>query len=391
MSGVVDILVVIGQLEIGGTERHLLNVLPAIQDDDIKCTVYTLRGGGSLERTMVVAGVKVISPSHQSRGWLGLLRTVWHLVATLRAERPDILHFFLPEAYLLGGFCSLVGPSCIRVMSRRSLNHYQRKWAIAPALEQFFHRRMDCVLSNSAAVAEDLRGEGVAESINGIIYNGVELPVENAASANAALRADLRIDDGALVLVMVANLIHYKGHSDVIEALHVVRDQMPDNWTMLMIGRDNSEIQKDLAEQAETAGLADHFRWIGPVADVNSYLSIADIAIAASHEEGFSNAVLESMAASLPLIVTDVGGNTEAVIDGESGVVVPAQDPEALGKAIVDLGHDDLRRAQLGQAARARVASHFTMNDCVNAYKRVYQSLARGSQEPIRDVISAGA
>jgi len=388
MSGVVKIVVVIGQLEVGGTERHLLSVLPAVQDDNISCTVYALRGGGALEGAMQVAGVRVISPLHHSRRWLGLARTARHFIATLRAERPDIIHYFLPEAYLLGGLCSLFGPPCIRVMSRRSLNRYQRKWFPVRAIERILHRRMDCVLANSAAVAGELRDEGVAESVCGVIYNGVGLPAERAASADAEFRRGLGIAGDALVLVMVANLIPYKGHADVIEALYRAREQMPDDWIILMIGADNG-IQEDLARQAAATGVAHHVRWLGEVIDVQPYLSIADLAVVASHEEGFSNAVLESMAASLALVVTAAGGNIEAVIDGETAIVVPVQDPGALAAAIVELANDDERRVRFGRAARARVASRFAIDDCVSAYRRVYLSLAQGAHGPIRDIIGA--
>jgi glycosyltransferase involved in cell wall biosynthesis len=95
-----------------------------------------------------------------------------------------------------------------------------------------------------------------------------------------------------------------------------------------------------------------------------------------SHQEGFSNAVLESMAAGLPAIVTDVGGNAEAVVDGETGLVVPPHAPARLAEAIVRLANDPALCAELGAAARQRVAKHFSFKQCVSHYDGLYRMLA---------------
>jgi len=85
--------------------------------------------------------------------------------------------------------------------------------------------------------------------------------------------------------------------------------------------------------------------------------------------------VLEGMAASLPMIVTDVGGNSEAVLDGETGIVVPPHDPKAIGEAVLRLAHDCNLRKSLGDAGRRRAADHFSMATCLNAHLELYRTL----------------
>ena len=389
MSGAANVLAVIGQLDTGGTERHLLSVLPELQRRSHRCSVYTLRGGGDHEHEMQAAGVRVISPSRNSRRWFGLLRTAIHFLRVLRAERPEIVHFYLPRAYLIGGLCSLLGPPCIRIMSRRGQNQYQSKWPFSRALERFLHRRMDCILANSRVLLEELRAEGVHESIAGVIYNGVTASRPFPPSRIKAMHDELGINSDTFVIVMVANLIPYKGHADAIEALGLARELLGPDWVALMIGRDKG-IQAKLAIQASAAKLSRNIRWIGAVDDVQPYLAIADLALMASHEEGFSNAILEAMAASIPVIATDVGGNSEAVIDHVTGLLVPARDPKALSAAIVTLYNDRERRIQLGNAAQQRVAEKFKLDECVAAYSRVYQSLLDGDVRRMQDVIDTG-
>ncbi len=389
MSGPADVLAVIGQLDTGGTERHLLNVFPELKRRSLDCRIYTLRGGGDYENDMQAAGVRVMSPSHGSRGWFGLLRTAFHFLRVLRVERPRIIHFYLPHAYLLGGLCSLFGPPCIRIMSRRSQNQYQSKWPFARSIEGFLHRKMDCILANSQALMEELLAEGVDEAIGGVIYNGVPIPPVLSSSAMIALRDELGIGQETFVVVMVANLIPYKGHADAIEALGSARDQLGTDWVVFMIGRDKG-IQKELAVQAAATNIDSNIRWTGAVDDVQPYLAVADLAMMASHEEGFSNAILEAMAASVPVIATDVGGNSEAVVDQITGLLVPVNDPAAMSAAIIALFNDRARRIQLGHAAQAQVMEKFTLEKCVAAYSRVYQSLLAGDEQPIQDVIGVG-
>jgi len=170
---------------------------------------------------------------------------------------------------------------------------------------------------------------------------------------------------------MVANLIPYKGHADLIQAFATIRDQLPPDWTCLCIGRDDG-IGATLRAQAQAAGIGEHMRFLGSRQDVADLLCASDVGVLCSHEEGFSNAVLEGMAAGLPMVVTDVGGNGEAVIDGSTGVVVPARHPEALGQALLEMGLDSLKRKAMGERGALRAQGTFSMRSCVEQYIAMY-------------------
>lgn len=377
----VTVLVVIGQLDIGGTERHLSRVLPRLRDEGIGITVCTLRADGALEFVLRAGGVRVIGPRSGMRGLPALLCGVWRLAREAWSARPTIVHCFLPAAYLVGNLATL-GLPARRVMSRRSLARYQARYPGLRALERLLHKSMDAVLGNSRAVIEELKGEGVDSAHLGIIYNGVRVPA--APPSRAEARARLGICGDSLVLVCVANLIAYKGHRDLLDALAALRPRLPAGWLLLLVGRDEG-IGCELKAQAAHAGLTPNLRWVGSVDDVTDVLAAADIGVLASHEEGFSNAVLEGMAMGLPMVVTDVGGNAEAVCDGHSGRVVPARDAPRLGAAILELALAPALRERLGAAARARVQAHFDERTCVASYRELYINLARGVEPPFPD------
>ena len=171
-----------------------------------------------------------------------------------------------------------------------------------------------------------------------------------------------------------------KGHADLIDALARVKDRLPTGWRLLCVGRDDG-IRASLEARAAARELAGNIRWLGERDDVAEVLAAADLGILCSHEEGFSNAVLESMAAGLAMVVTDVGGNREAVLDGVTGLVVPPHTPETLGEAIAILAADPARRRAMGEAGRARVAERFSLDRCVADHDRLYRALIAG--EPI--------
>jgi glycosyltransferase involved in cell wall biosynthesis len=142
----------------------------------------------------------------------------------------------------------------------------------------------------------------------------------------------------------------------------------------LFAGRDQglgSKLKRLIAELE----IGPHVQFLGEYSDVATLFAAADFGVLSSWEEGFSNVVLEALAAGLPMIVTDVGGNPEAVRDGSTGLVVPPHDPEALGRAILRLARDAQLREQLGQAGSKYVRENFSMESCVEAHHALYEEL----------------
>lgn len=377
------ILYVIGSMEVGGAEQHLLRVAGALAARGWQPTVFALDPHGPLTPAFEAAGVPVQGVSLPASwirwlrhprviAWTGLLASMFLLVWTYWRFRPQVAHFFLPAAYIVGGTASLLAPSLLRVMSRRSLNHYQAQHRLFRRIELWLHTRMDLVCGNSAAVIRDLQSEGVAWDRLRLIYNGIEIGRFQARRSRAEVRAELGIEDTAVVMVMVANLIPYKGHADLIQALATVRAGLPPDWVCICVGRDDG-IGPSLMAQASAASIGNRFRFRGPRQDVPDLLSAADVGVLCSHEEGFSNAVIEGMVSGLPMVVTDVGGNAEAVLHGQTGLVVPARNPDLLGTALLQLCCDAEQRNRMGLAGRQRVLDHFSMEACVANYEALYR------------------
>lgn len=379
------ILFVIGDLDVGGAERHLVQILPRLACQKFSIIVYTLTRKGQLASILEDHGISVIEPPSAAyfrmlpfwlRRPLLIPLSVIRLLILLVRYRPAITHFFLPESYLLGSFCSFFAGRGIRIMSRRSLNRYQLKHTLLARVERWLHPRMNAVLGNSRAVVQELRGEGVQIDRLGLLYNGVDLAPFKTLPSRGSVRQSLDISQHALLMVCVANLIPYKGHADLIQALGEIHQELPNDWVIAMVGRDTG-IGVELSLLAEKLGIAEHILWLGERADAIAIYAAAEIGVLASHEEGFSNSVLEGMAAGAAMVVTDVGGNGEAVLDGECGIVVPARNPSALGRAVLTLIYDADMRLRMAKAGHQRVVDKFTLDTCVNHYAALYRALLR--------------
>ena len=360
-------------LAVGGAEKHLATVLPRLKTKGFDIRVVTARGEAVLDQKLRDNGIPVINTPAVRPSPLRRLAACREFRRQMRSWRPHVVHFFLPEAYILGGLTAWLARHPVRVMSRRSLNVYQRGRPVVVALERFLHKRMAAVTGNSEAVRKELAAEGVPPERLHVIANGIAEEAFSPGERTAA-RARLGIGADTFVMTCVANLIPYKGHADLIDALAMVKDRMPPDWLVLLVGRDDG-IGDDLAARARDAGVGENIRLLGFRDDPGDILGASDLGLLVSHEEGSPNSVLESMAAGLPMVVTDAGGTAEAAIHGETALVVPPRDAGAIGDAIATMAADPDRRRAFGDAGRARAQGTFSLEACTNAYAQLYEGL----------------
>jgi glycosyltransferase involved in cell wall biosynthesis len=376
------VLYVVGSLDLGGTERHLALLAPQLKRRGWTPIIYCLTRPGQQADEVRRAGVPVVSapfPIDAGQG-LRLTRGLKLGLSTLKLFwlmlrlRPKIAHFFLPVAYLVGAPLALLARIPIRVMSRRSLNRYQQRHPLLSRFERWLHPRMTAVLGNSRRVVQELVAEGCPPERTVLIYNGIDV---SSFAADTSPPTGSRPEPSRLTLITVANLIPYKGHGDLLAALARIAHALPRDWSLLCVGSD-SGLGGKLKEKARELGIEGNVDFLGPRTDVAALLACADIGILASHEEGFANAILEGMASGLPMIVTDVGGNAEAVVDGVTGLVVPSRDPASLGDAVLKLADDARLRRRMGEAGRERVERYFTIDRCAAHYAQFYAGLLEG-------------
>jgi glycosyltransferase involved in cell wall biosynthesis len=384
-SHVPSILIVCNKMAIGGAERHLSRVLPALKMKGLEVDLFLFERGGEFESAVLRSGVPVHGKSYKS-SFVHLIASAVTLYRHIRKKRPDIVHFFLPKSYIIGSLVAMLAGHKVCFMSRRSLAHYHRNHPWLACLERMIHHRMSALLGNSHAVVNELISEAGSQQKVGLIYNGTDVPSLRGEPYRARKRAEIGCPPDAFIMVIVANLIYYKGHADLLDALYLAVPALPQSWRLLAIGRDDG-IGSKLKERASSLGLSPNVIWMGERSDVETILPAADVALLVSHQEGFSNALIEAMGQGLPVIATAVGGNLDAVEDGICGRLVPVADPASLSEAILELASKPKARAAMGVAARERVMMMFSHTNCVDRYERLYVDFPTRKQEAISTIL----
>jgi glycosyltransferase involved in cell wall biosynthesis len=233
---------------------------------------------------------------------------------------------------------------------------------------------VQAVVAISEGVRAMLIASGVDPARIHLVPSGVEAErFALGAGARAAARARHAIDPDAFVLVAVGALETRKGHDVLLDAIALRADP---RVHVLVAGE--GALRADLEARRHALGLDERVRFLGRVDDVPTLLAAADALVMPSRQEGLGVAALEAMAAGLPVVASRVGGLPDAVTDGVTGFLVPAEDPRALAAAIDRLAGDPALARRLGAEAAAAVRARFTMAAMAEATHAVYRNVMDG-------------
>jgi len=366
----------IGSLEIGGTENQLALLAGRLFAKGHFITVFSFQNGGPLKYRLERAGVTVITGGMKSndirrKPWK-LLLAQFRLLRAIRKGKPQVVHAYLPLITFLGALAAKIGGTQRIVTSRRALGNHQDRYPVLLLPDLFSNMLSDFITVNSAQVGEDMiRRERIGRRKIVRIYNGIDTGrFPKSGKDWLRLRRQKGLDTSRPIVITVANLIPYKGHEDLIRAAKIVIGRIPD-VRFLLVGEDRG-IQNDLETIAQQLKVQDCIVFLGMRNDVPELLAASNLFVLPSLEEGFSNSLLEAMAAGLPVVATAVGGNPEAVIDGKTGWLVPARDANALAERIIDLLICPQRAKKWGRNGRKRVMERFSVEVMVAKHLFLY-------------------
>lgn len=350
------LLILITLAEIGGAQTYLAQLLPGLTGElDVTVAAY---GPGPLVAAAREAGADFVELRHVRRpisplrDLLGLVE----LVRLCRRVRPQIVHANSSKAGILGRLAARIAGVPARVFTAHG-------WAFAaytgPTSKAYLwaDRALARLTTATICVAHNELRLGVAAGTcdarrTVVIHNAVD--VASAARATPA--------DGEPVIVSVGRLKYPKDTETLLEAARRVRG----TWRLDVVG--------DGPERASLeAAAAGNVRFLGERHDVPSLLAAASIFVLSSRSEGFPISVLEAMAAGLPVVASDVGGVSEQVEHGVTGLLVPRGDAVALASALQGLIDDPELRRRMGEAGHARAARLFDLAPFRDAHLRVYR------------------
>jgi glycosyltransferase involved in cell wall biosynthesis len=294
------------------------------------------------------------------------------LTGIIREYKPQVVHLHSRRgADTLGGIAARMAGAPVVVLSRRVTD------PIGHLGKLKFGPLCDRIIAVSNAIARTLVEGGVDPGKIVTVHSVIDPKLYQVKGDSDRLRDELGIKPGEKVISVIAQLIKIKGHRYLFEAAPAILEAAP-NTVLLILGE--GDLKDELSALAEKIGIADRAIFAGFRRDVSELLAMTTTLVHPSTMEGLANAVLQAMAAEVPVVVAAVGGMPEAVRDGFNGLLVPPADSTAIAKAAIRLLSDPQLCAKLGSAARNTVEQEFSVDGMVEGVLKVYRE-ALGEKE----------
>jgi glycosyltransferase involved in cell wall biosynthesis len=359
------VLLVLDQLSktLGGGERIVLRLASLLPQYGYRASILTFSADPESPGLQSPACPIYLLPLRRTYD-LSALRAAFALKRFLSQQRIEIVQTFFESSDLWAGFVTKTMSNAKLIWSRRDMGILRdRKHHVA-------YRLMSGFPDKVFAVSEQVRRHCI--EVDRIepprvqtIYNGLDLADWDAVSRPVQ-------HSGGPVVTTVGNIRRVKGHDVFVRAAASVVEQFPHVSFSIAGEILDPEYFQELETLVRDLDLSDRFHFAGGVTGLREYLSAADIFVLPSRSEGFSNAIVEAMAASLPVVATNVGGNAEAVQDGISGFIVPSEDTGALAAAIVRLLSDPVKAGMMGAAGKKLAAEKFTTGAMMRQVTQTY-------------------
>jgi glycosyltransferase involved in cell wall biosynthesis len=369
------ILHLITQLPIGGAEHLLASIVRHLDADRYESLVCCIQERGELAAMIEAGGVPVICL--ERRGKRFSFGTVLALARLMREQRIDLVHCHLYHANLYGRLAArLVGIPAIATVHN---TYVRRKWHRS-LLNRWLGRGRGLVIAVSAEARRDvIEHDRLNPGRVLLLPNGIDLSRVDTQLSQAAAKERLGYAADDFLIGCIGRLEEQKGHANIIHALGLMLETASEDlrrrMRLLIIG--DGRLRGELERVAAATGVSDEVRFAGSRSDVAEILRSLDLYVMPSLWEGLSLAMLEAMAAGLPVIISDVGGAAEVLGDGEFGIRVPPGDVAALASAVMVLVQEEAERRRLGAAAQRRVREHYDLRERVARLEAVYETLLK--------------
>ncbi len=359
------VLHLIHTLDIGGAERLVLSLCKLLKKNgQFSPHVCSLTNGSGLYGEFLNYGIDV-SSLNKAEGFRFDLPL--KIKAIIERNNIDILHTHNTGAWIYGALTKMISKVKLVHTEHSNIDESDKLLLFSEKILAFF---TDAVICDSQNVADFMiYRQKIASRRIQVILNGIDLQIFRESIKHAEITSELGLN-GKFVMGNVARLVPVKDHETLINAFEQVRKEIP-HAVLLLVG--DGLLRADLERIIANKGLADCVLITGFKKDVSNYLSVMDVFALPSLSEGLSLSLLEAMAAGKPVVATAVGGNTEIVVEGKTGFLVPPKNPHELANAILRIAKNPERGIMMGREGYKRVCEIFNIDKMAQEYIKIYE------------------
>jgi len=352
------ILHIVLGLQVGGLEKFVLDLIEKYPPD-FKSFIVCLEEKGELGRHYDHLEIVELKKEPGIR-----LKIIQQLVALTKKLNIDIIHTHNPGPHFYGSIAGFLTRRPV-IHTKHGRNYpADNKKVWLNRISTLMSKKIVAVSQNAADVCLDV--EKIPSSKVMVILNGID--------TNQFCPAEIGPEEArSMVRIgIVARLSAEKDHQTLLNACKLLLAQTT-AFHLEIIG--DGVLKTQLEEMVKCLGLDSYVSFSGMRHDVPELLRQLDVFVLSSISEGISLTLLEAMATALPVVATDVGGNPEVVVDGETGYIVPPQNPEEMARKLLMLINDEYQRRQMGEKGRARVLARFSIIETTRKYEELYCSV----------------
>ncbi len=368
-GGNIRLLYIIDCLNIGGTEKQLIEIINRLDHGKFDLYLCCLRDSGYLHKLELNCNILVLElQSLLSFKGIGKL---FNLSKFIRTNNIQIVQTFFIDANIVGTIAARLGGARVIISSRRDMVYWYTPVIsiIYRTLKPFTTR----YLANSCSVRDHVaEKEGISKDRIDVLYNGIDLSrysVENY-SRSPGIRNEIGATHDEAIVGIVSNLNRRVKRVDVF--VQAAAEILGKGINALFIVVGEGPLKSELQHQGMELGIAHKLRFVGSKDNVVPYIQSFNIAVNSSESEGFSNAVLEYMACGIPAVATSFGGSSESVINGETGLLVRPNNPAEMADAIITLLKDPVKARSMGARGREYVEENFAFDVVVEKQEKYY-------------------
>jgi glycosyltransferase involved in cell wall biosynthesis len=357
---------IIPTLDRGGAEKQLVLLAKGLDRSRFEPHVILLTRDGPYRQELEEAGVPVTLIGKRFKLDIG---SFFRLVRFLKDQKFDLVHTWIFAANSYGRLAAQRAKIPHIVAGERCVDEWKRWWHFA--IDRYLARRTDKIVTNSSGVVEFGAAHGIQRSLFEVIPNAVP-PLNADETARAEIRRQLGLPSDAVLIGVVGRLWPQKGLKDLLwgmELIRVVRDD-----AHLVIVGDGPERQR-LEYYRDQLGLGHRVRFVGHQDRATRWIQALDLLWNGSLYEGQSNAILEAMQSGVPVLATDIAGNRDLIVPGETGFLYRRGDLATLARRTQQILNNKDLYVRFSASSRQRVAEKFSLRSMIEAHERLYSSL----------------